>query len=102
MFSLSYSSAILGLLPVFIFLDSKITADGDHSLEIKRCLLLARKAVTNLDRVLKSRVITLLIKVHLVKAIAFPVVLYRYEIWTIKKLRDKELMFSNCDVGEDS
>ena len=54
-FSLSYSSAILGLLPVFIFLDSKITADGDHSLEIKRCLLLARKVITNLDSVLKSR-----------------------------------------------
>ena len=70
----------------FIFLSSKITADGDYSHEIKRCLLLGRTAVTNLDSLLKSRDITLLTKVHLVKAMVFPVVMYRYESWTIKKL----------------
>ena len=69
----------------FIFLGSKITVDGDCSLEIKRCLLLGRKAMTNLDSVLKSRDITLLAKVHIVKAMVFPVVTYRCEIWTIKK-----------------
>ena len=69
----------------FIFLGSKITADGDCSHEIKRCLLLERKAMTNLDSVLKSRDITLLTKVHLVKAIVFPVVMYGCESWTIKK-----------------
>ena len=70
----------------FIFLSSKITADGDYSHEIKRCLLLGRTAVTKLDSLLKSRDITLLTKVHLVKAMVFPVVMYRYESWTIKKL----------------
>ena len=69
----------------FIFLGSKITADGDCNLEIKRCLLLGRKAMTNLDSVLKSRDITLLAKVHIVKAMVFPVVMYRCEIWTVKK-----------------
>ena len=69
----------------FIFLGSKITADGDCSHEIKRHLPLGRKAMTNLDRVLKSRDITLLTKVRLVKAMVFPVVMYRCEIWTIKK-----------------
>ena len=73
----------------FIFLASKITADGDCSHEIKRCLLLGRKAMTNLDSILKSRDITLTtkvrIKVRLVKAIVFPVVMYRCESWTIKK-----------------
>ena len=64
---------------------SKITADGDCSHEIKRCLLLGRKAVTNLDSVLKSRDITLLTKVRLVKAMVFPVVMYARESWTIKK-----------------
>ena len=68
----------------FTFLGSKITADGDCSREIKRCLLLGRKAMTNLDSVLKSRDITLPIKVHLVKAIVFPVGIYRCESWTIK------------------
>ena len=63
----------------FIFLDSKITADGDYSHEIKRCLLLGRKAMTNLDSILKSRDITLPTKVHLVKAMVFPVVMYGYE-----------------------
>ena len=68
----------------FIFLDSKITADGDCSHKIKRCLLLGRKAMTNLDSVLKSKVITLSTKIHVVKAIVFPVVMYGCERWTIK------------------
>ena len=69
----------------FIVGGSKITADGDCSHEIKRCLLLGRKAMTNLDSTLKSRDITLPAKVHLVKAVVFPVVTYRCESWTIKK-----------------
>ena len=69
----------------FIFLGSKITADGDCSHEIKRCLLLRRKVMTNLDNILKSRDITLSTKVRLVKAMVFPVVMYRCESWTIKK-----------------
>ena len=69
----------------FIFLGSKITADGDCSHEIKRCLLLGRKAMTNLDSVLKIRDVTLLTKVHLIKAMVFPVVMYGCESWTIKK-----------------
>ena len=68
-----------------IFLGSKITADGDCSHEIKRCFFLGRKSMTNLDRVLKSRDITLLTKVHIVKATVFPVVMYECESWTIKK-----------------
>ena len=69
----------------FIFLGSKITADGDCSHEIKRCLVLGTKAMTNLDSMLKSRDITLLTKVHLVKAIVFPVVMYGCERWTVRK-----------------
>ena len=69
----------------FIFLGSKITADSDHSHEIKRPLLLGRKIITNLDSILKSRDITLLTKVHLVKAMGFPVIVYGCESWTIKK-----------------
>ena len=69
----------------FIFLGSKITSDGDCSHEIKRHLLLGRKAMTKLDSILKSRDITFLTKVHIVKAMVFPVVMYRYESWTIKK-----------------
>ena len=69
----------------FIFLGSKITVGGDCSHEIKRCLLLGRKAMTNLDSILKSRDITLPTKVCLVKAMVFPVVMYEYESWTIKK-----------------
>ena len=69
----------------FIFLDSKLTADGDCSHEIKRCLLLGRKAMTNLDSILKSRDIALPAKVHLLKAMVFPVVMYGCESWTIKK-----------------
>ena len=77
----------------FIFLGSKITADGDCSHEIKRCLLLGRKAMTNLGSILKSRDITLLTKAHLVKAMVFPVVMYGCESWAIKKLSAEELMF---------
>ena len=69
----------------FILGGSKITANGDCSHEIKRCLLLGRKAIVNLDSILKSRGITLLTKVHLVKAMVFPVVMYEHESWTIKK-----------------
>ena len=69
----------------FIFLGSKIIADDDCSHEIKRCLLHGRKAVTNLDSILKSRGITLMTKVHLVKAMVFPVVMYGCECWTVKK-----------------
>ena len=69
----------------FIFLISKVTAHGDCSHEIKRCLLLGRKAITNLDSILKSREIALPTEIHLVKAMVFPVVMYGYESWTIKK-----------------
>ena len=69
----------------FTFLGSKITADGDCSHENKRCLLLGRKVMTNLDSILKSRDITLPTKVHLIKAMVFPVVMYGCEIWTLKK-----------------
>ena len=69
----------------FIFLGSKTTVDGDYGHEIKRCLLLGRKAMANLDSVLKSKDITLLTKVHIVKATIFPVVMYRCESWTVKK-----------------
>ena len=86
----------------FIFLGSKITADGDCSHEIKRRLLLGRKGMTNLDSILKSKDITLLTKVHLVKAMVFPVVMYGCESWTIKQVSAKELMLLNCGVGEDS
>ena len=75
----------------FIFLGSKITADGDCSQEIKRWLLPVRKAMTNLDSILKSRDITLPIKVHLVKAMVFPVVMYRCESWTIKKTEQRKI-----------
>ena len=69
----------------FIFGGSKITADGDCSHEIKRCLLLGRKVMTNLDSILKSKDVTFSTKVHLVKAMIFPVVMYGYESWTVKK-----------------
>ena len=75
----------------FIFLGSKITADGDYSHEIKRCLFLGRKAMTNLDSILKSRDITLPTKVCLVKAMFFPVVTYAFESWTIKKAEDQRI-----------
>ena len=86
----------------FIFLGSIITADGDCSQKIKRCLLLGRKLMTNLDSIFKSRDITLLTKVRLVKAMVFSVVMYGCESWTIKKLSAEELMLLNCGVGEDS
>ena len=75
----------------FIFLGSKITADGDCSHEIKRCLLLGRKVMTNLDSILKSRDITLPTKVHLVKATVFPVVMYGCENWTLKKAECRKI-----------
>ena len=83
------------------FLGSKITTDGDCSHEIKRHLLLGRKAMTNLDSIFKSRDITLPTKVCLVKAMVFPVVMYGCENWTIK-LSTEELMLLNCVVGESS
>ena len=75
----------------FVFLGSKMTADGDCSHEIKRCLLLGRKVMTNLDSVLKSRDITLSTNVHLVKAVVFPVVMYGCESWTIKKAEGRRI-----------
>ena len=85
----------------FIFLGSKITADGDCSHEIKRCLLLGKKAMTNLDSILKCRDITLPTKVHTVKAMVFPVVMY-VKVGLQRKLRAKELILLNCGVREDS
>ena len=86
----------------FIFLGSKITADGDYSHKIKRCLLLGRKAMTNLDSIFKSIDVTLLTKVHLVKAMVFPVVMYGCENWTIEKAECRRMMLLNCGVREDS
>ena len=86
----------------FIFGSSKITADGYCSHEIKRHLLLGRKAMTNLDSIEKTRDITWLTKVRLVKAMVFPVVMYGCESCTIKKTDCQELMLLNCGVGEDS
>ena len=85
----------------FIFLGSKITTDGDCSHEIKRCLLLRRKVMTNLDSILKSRDITFPIKVHLAKVMVFPVVMYGCESWTTK-MSTEELLLMNCGVAEDS
>ena len=86
----------------FIFLGSKITADGDCSHEIKRRLLLGKKVMSNLDSTFKSIDITLPTKIHLVKAMVFPVVMYGCQSWTIEKLSAEELMLLNCGVGEDS
>ena len=86
----------------FIFLGSKITADRDCSHEIKRSLLLGRKVFTNLDSILKRKDITLPTKFHLVKAMDFPVLMYGYESWTIKKAERRRTMLLNCGVGEDS
>ena len=83
-------------------LGSKITADDDCSHEIRIKLPLGRKAMTNLDSMLKSRGITLLTKVHIVKAMVFPVVIYGCESWTVRRQSAKELMPSNCGAGEDS
>ena len=86
----------------FIFLGSKITADGDCSNEIKRRLLLRKKVMTNLDSILKNRDITLPTKVCLVKAMVFPVVIYGCESWTVKKAEHQRIDALNCGVGEDS
>ena len=85
----------------FIFLGSKIIADGDCSREIKRRLLLGRKAMANLDSILKSRDMALPLKVHIAKAMVFPVVIYGCESWTIKKAEHRTLVL-NCGFGEDS
>ena len=85
-----------------IFLGSKITEDGDCSHEIKRCLLFGRKVTTNVDSILKSRDITLSTKVHLIKTMVFPVVMYECERWTIKKAECQKIDALNCGVGEDS
>ena len=92
----------MGTVRAFIFLGSTITADGDCSHEIKRRLLLGRKATINLDSILQSRDITLLTKIRLVKAMVFPVVIFGCESWTTKKLSTEELMLLNCGAGEDS
>ena len=84
--SLQIDGETVETVPYFIFVGSKITVDGDWSHEIKRCLLLGRKVMTNLDSKLKSRDVTLSTKVHLVKAMVFPVVLYGCVSWTIKKV----------------
>ena len=86
----------------FIFLGFRIMADGDCSLEIKRCLLLGRKAMTNLDSILKSRDITLPTKICIIKAIGFPVVIYGCESWTIKKAEFQRTDASHYGADEDS
>ena len=86
----------------FILGSSKITADGDCRHEIIRCLLLGRKVMINLESMLKNRDMTLLTKVHLVKAMVFPIVMYECESWTIRKLSAKELMLLNCGAIENS
>ena len=86
----------------FIFPGSKITADGDCTHEIKRHLLLGRKVMTNLDSIFKRRDVTLPTKVHLVKAMVFPVVMYGCESWTVKKAEHQRTMLFNSGVGEDS
>ena len=86
----------------FIFLGSTVTANGDCNHDIKRCLLLGRKAMTNLDSILKSRDIILLTKVLMVKAMVFPVVMYGYESWTIKKVECQRSDAFDCGAGEDS
>ena len=85
----------------FILGGSKITADGDCSHEIKRCLLLGRKVMTNLDSIFKSRDITLTTKVRLVEAMVFPVVMYGYESWTVKKAEHGRIDVLNCGARED-
>ena len=86
----------------FIFSGAKITVDGECTYEINRCLLLGRKAMTNLDGILKSRDITLPTKVRLAKAMVFPVVMYGCEIWAIKKDKHQRIDALHCSVGEDS
>jgi len=86
----------------FIFLGSKITVDCDCNFEIKRHMLLLKKVIINLDSILKSRDITLLTKLHIVKAVVFPAVIYGFESWTIKKAEHQRLTLLNCGAGEDS
>ena len=86
----------------FIFLGSKLTADGDCSHEIKRCLLLGRKGMTNLDSILKSRGIILLTKIHIVKTRLFPVVVQQCESWDIKNDECRSIEAFYCGAGEDS
>ena len=86
----------------FVYLGSKITEDGDCSHEIKRCLLLGRKAMTNVDSILKSRDITLPTNVHLVKAMVFPVVIYGCESWTTKKAERQSIDAFELGLGQDS
>ena len=86
----------------FYFLGAKITVDSDCSREIKRCLLLGRQAMTNLDSIFKSSDITLLTNFCLVKAMVFPVVMYECESWTIKTAECQRINALNCGVGEDS
>ena len=100
--SLQIDGETMGTVTDFIFLDSKITANGDCSHEIKRRLLLGRKVMTNLDSIFKSRDITLLTKVRLAKAMVSRVVMYGCENWTIRKLSTEDWMLLNCGVGEDS
>ena len=85
----------------FTLLGSKLTADGDFNHEIKRCLLLGRKAMSNLDSIFKSRHVTLPTKVHLVKAMVFPVVVFGCESWAIKKAECQITMLLNCGIGEN-
>ena len=94
-------SLLMETVADFIFLGSKITADGDCSHEMKRLLLLGGKAMTNLDSISKSRDITLPTKVHLVKDKVFLVVMYGCESWTIKNTEHQRMMLLNCGVGED-
>ena len=100
--SLQINGETMEIVIDFIFLGSKITANGDWSHEIKRCLLIGSKAMTNLDSILKSRDITLPTKGHLVKAMVFPIVMYGCESWTIKKAEHQIIDALNCGVGEDS
>ena len=100
--SLQIEEEKVGAVTDFILLGSKITADGDCSHEIKICLLLGRKAMTNPDSILKSRAITLLTKFYIVKAMIFLVVMYICNSWTIKKASTKELMLLSYGAGEDS
>ena len=100
--SLHIDGETMEVITDFVFLGSKITADGDCSHEIKRHLLFGRKAMINLDSKFKNRDITLSTKMCLVKAMVFPVVMYACESWTIKQASAEELMLLNCGVGEDS
>ena len=86
----------------FIFLGSKIASVGDHNHKIKSCLLLVRDAMTKLDSILKNRDITLLMMVHIVNAMVFPVIMYGCESWTIKKTEHRRIDTFECGYGEDS